>query len=182
MGTRPALVLRTLTPADEAAFLAGLEAFRGEDPTWYSFVWQDGMRYEAMLEELDRQARGVGLPEGRVPATMFYAFVDGAIVGRLHVRHRLTPALETYGGHLGYAVAPAARGRGYATEMVRQALPFLRSLGLDEALATCGDTNVASIRVLEHLGARLVDTVERHDGLGRRYLVPTAPAGSSPPR
>lgn len=111
LGRTSALTLRTLTPNDEVAFVAGLAAWRGEDPTWYSFVWREGMTFSAMLDELERQRRRVDLAPDRVPATMFYGFAEGAIVGRLHVRHRLNAALETYGGHLGHAVAPGARGR-----------------------------------------------------------------------
>ena len=44
---------------------------------------------------------------------------------------------------------PSLRGRGIATEMLRQALPVARALGLREVLITCDDTNAASIRVME---------------------------------
>ena len=61
-------------------------------------------------------------------------------------------------GHIGYDTVPSARGRGVATEMVRQALPVARALGLREVLVTCDDTNAASIRVIEKNGGQLRET------------------------
>jgi predicted acetyltransferase len=43
-------------------------------------------------------------------------------------------------------------------EMLRQALPVARGLGLAEVLLTCDDTNVASIRVIERNGGALRET------------------------
>ncbi len=61
-------------------------------------------------------------PEGYVPATEFW-WVDGeTFLGRITIRHRLTPHLLEVGGHIGYDVRPSARRRGHATEMLRQTL------------------------------------------------------------
>ena len=65
------------------------------------------------------------------------------------------PPLRTSGGHIGYDTVPSSRGRGVATEMLRQALPLARALGIVEALLTCDETNAASIRVIETHGGVL---------------------------
>jgi predicted acetyltransferase len=52
-------------------------------------------------------------------------------------------------------VLPAYRRRGYATEILRQALIVGRSLGIDRVLVTCDDDNVGSVRVIESCGGNL---------------------------
>lgn len=96
-------------------------------------------------------------PEGYVPATELW-WVDGdEFLGRIGVRHRLTPALLEAGGHIGYDVRPSARRRGHATEMLRQALVVAREVGIDRALITCDEDNLGSRRVIERNGGVLED-------------------------
>lgn len=49
------------------------------------------------------------------------ALVDEEYLGRLAIRHRLTPRLRTLGGHIGYDIRPSARQRGHATAMLAAA-------------------------------------------------------------
>jgi len=110
------------------------------------------------------------LPPGIVPATQLW-WVDGdEYLGRLAIRHSLTPWLLEFGGHIGYAVRPSARRRGHATAMLAAALPVARRLGIDPALLTCDDTNGASRRVIEANGGVLDD--QRGEKL--RYWMPTS--------
>lgn len=177
------LELRELTAADEAAFVEGANRFKGESPHWYSFLWSTpGMTYAAMLDRLRKDRLGEELRDGRVPHTMFYGFIDGAIVGRISVRHRLNVELSIRGGHIGYAVAPALRGRGYATAMVRQALPHCRALGNERVLVTCDDDNAASWRIIERVGGvleRVVDGDGDHKAF-RRYWLDLPPRATPP--
>jgi predicted acetyltransferase len=138
---------------------------RDEAPGWATptgfAAYVAGVRADA-LEETPRQ-------EGWVPCTTLW-WVDGEeYLGRIAVRHRLTPWLREIGGHIGYDVRPTARRRGHATAMLRAALPVARALGIEEALVTCDTDNVASRRVIEACGGVLED--ERNDKL--RFWVPT---------
>jgi len=54
-----------------------------------------------------------------------------------------------------YELGPSHRGRGYATEMLRQALVVARSAGVDRVLVICDDNNMASSRVIEANGGKL---------------------------
>jgi predicted acetyltransferase len=171
----PALTLRPLTTADQAAALAAqdelaLDGFEFlldvvADESWPEFVTR-----------LGRLSRGIGVPPGRVPATFLVADVGGEIVGRTSVRHELNEYLAAVGGHIGYGVRPAYRRRGYATEILRQSLRVARAAGVERALVTCDVDNVGSATVIERCGGVLEGVVPDPYGEGpkRRYWVDTA--------
>ena len=85
------------------------------------------------------------------------------------MRHRVNESLLVVGGHIGYAVRPSARRRGVATAALRLALGMAARLGIDPALVTCEDDNVASARTIEANAGVLEDV----RGTSRRYWVPT---------
>jgi predicted acetyltransferase len=139
----------------------------------YRSTWHTPEGFEVYLRELHAQA----LPETPrpghfVPSTTLW-YIDGSeYLGRLAIRHYLNERLLEFGGHIGYDVAPGARRRGYATQMLAQGLPLAYRLGIEKALLTCKPTNVPSRRVIESNGGVLED--EREGTL--RYWVPTRPA------
>ena len=150
-----ALDIRPLAEGDEAAFLAGLDEWRGEGLDWHTFVWKEGMTHAEHLRILENESRGIELPEGRVPHTSLYGFLDGEIVGRCSVRHRLNENLKKRGGHIGYGVAPRFRKRGFGTQLLRAGLALLKQIGETKALLTCARSNSASIRMIEGVGGVL---------------------------
>ena len=168
----PALVLRPLTTADEAEACAAHDELA---PEGFDFLL-DGRRddWDGYLAHLARERACVDLPPGRVAATFLVADVGGVLVGRISVRHELNAALAHVGGHIGYAVRPAHRRRGYATQMLLQSLVVARSVGVEQALLTCDDDNVASARTIERCGGVLQDVVHVDGGPPkRRYRVLT---------
>lgn len=137
-----------------------LDSFDEKEP-WTSF-----------LERVDSVQRGENLPSGYVSATFLVAEVDGQIVGRVSIRHKLNEFLERRGGHIGYGVRPEFRGRGLATEILLRALEITRTLGVERVLITCNDANTASSRVIEKCGGILENIVELDDGEKlRRYWI-----------
>jgi predicted acetyltransferase len=111
-------------------------------------------------------------PTGFVTATHRWIVEDGEVLGKVSLRHALTPFLMDVGGHIGYAVRPSARRRGVATHALALMLPIAAARGIDPALVTCDDTNVGSRKVIEANGGVLEDL--RNGKL--RFWVPTHPA------
>src|SRR5258705_3907382 len=108
------------------SFIAAMEEFRAEgrgagtDDTMlgreireFGLDWQDPDRFEAYAGHLRDQAReDAPRRPGYVPSTTLW-WVDGdEYLGRLAIRHRLTPRLTDLGGHIGYDVKPSAPRRG----------------------------------------------------------------------
>ena len=105
---------------------------------------------------------------GWVPCTTLW-WVDGpAYLGRIAIRHRLTPTLGRSVDTS--ATTSAAPPDGRATRP-RCSPPPCRwpPLGIDPALVTCDGTNVASRKVIEANGGVLED----QRGVKLRYWVPT---------
>lgn len=73
---------------------------------------------------------------------------DQKIVGMIQIRHLSNAYLKQYGGHIGYSVAPSERRKGYATQMLKMALPKCRELGIDKALITCISGNEGSKKTI----------------------------------
>ena len=108
-------------------------------------------------------------PDGYVPQTWLWWVAGDRFLGRLSIRHRLTPHLLVEGGNIGYEVRPSARGRGHATAMLAAALPLAAGLGIEFAHLDSDEDNPASQRVIEKNGGRL----ERRGPGVLYYVVPT---------
>ena len=140
----------------------------------FSFLlgWHPADDWLAYLERLRQLRRGRELPPDRVPATFLVAVVGSDIVGRVSIRHELTPFLADVGGHIGYGVRPGYRRRGYAGEILRQALVIARAEGVDQVLVTCDDDNIASSQAIERHGGVLEDVRVAQNGVRkRRYWI-----------
>ena len=170
----PGIRLVPVTLDREAEFEAFRDEWRDEafDPfaRMFAIAWTDYAGYVALLHEL-REGRGP--VEGVVPSETSFIEEDGRILGILNRRYALNQTLERFGGHIGYAVRPSARGRGVAKAALRLGLADLHARGIDQALVTCGDWNAISARVIESCGGRRIEDAEDDGTVERRYLVPT---------
>jgi predicted acetyltransferase len=116
----------------------------------------------ALLRRLGRESGGA-----RVPSDYWW-ITDGAeVVGFLAIRHRLDDWLLEEGGHIGYSVRPSRRRQGHASRALGLALQRARELGIDRALVTCDEGNVASAKTIEGQGGVLEDV----RGVKRRYWI-----------
>lgn len=140
------------------SFLRGLREFRREGLPW----WIGGDLELAEEDFAAFVAKKLGDASPRsgtaLPKTHLWALSGEAFVGRISIFHALSDALRVEGGHIGYDTVPSFRGRGVATQMLYQALPVARGLGLTSVRLTCDETNAASIRVIELNGGVLQET------------------------
>lgn len=148
------LILREMQLGDENALREALK-IPSDSEVVFALGYKEELSLEDYLKNLDQLKKGINLPSNFVPSTLFFGFVDGKIVGRLSVRHTLNESLANVGGHVGYLTLSPFREKGYATEMLKQSLPYCRSLGLKEILLTCDDDNWGSIRTIESNGGVL---------------------------
>jgi predicted acetyltransferase len=125
------------------------------------------------VERMQRQRRGIDVAPDRVRAAFLVAWVGDQLVGRTSIRFLLNDYLAQVGGHIGYAVLPAHRRQGYATEILRQRLVVARAEGVDDVLVTCDVENAASRVIIERCGGEYEDIVydPREEVEKRRYWV-----------
>ena len=100
---------------------------------------------------------GEGLESGLVRQTDYILWADGKIAGLFRIRPELNDFLRTQnGGHIGFGIHPDFRGRGYATEGLRQALLLLKAKTRDEsAVLFVHKNNGASLRVMQKNGGTI---------------------------
>jgi RimJ/RimL family protein N-acetyltransferase len=116
----------------------------------------DGVRAE--IEEMAARAPGD-------PGWVQFSVVERD-TGRLVGDVGLSPAEGEPGVvKVGYTIAPAFQGAGYATEAVRALVDYaFGHLGAEVVRAHASGANTASHRVAEKVGMRLVERFKRTDG------------------
>jgi predicted acetyltransferase len=123
----------------------------------------------AFVASVLSQTGTVKLPDGsevpKLPSRVRWLW-DGEFAGQVGLRWQPgTDALPAHVlGHIGYAVVPWKRRRGYATEALRLMLAEARDVGLTRLEITTDEGNAASTRVIEANGGRFVEAF-----IDRRY-------------
>lgn len=165
--------LSTPDPRFRESFLEAMREFEeaGEDndlPALVETIAEDFSLYVERKLYLNANP----LP-GFVPQTPFWITRGDDYVGRLNIRHYLNEKLRLFGGHIGYAVRPSMRRKGYGTRALALGLVEARKLGLERVLVTCDDGNIGSKKIIEANGGVLEDKVETsdHEGLTCRYWI-----------
>lgn len=134
------------------AFLEMAEEFQAAREI-YSHHETARRNFGVFMYELDSMANERNLPSAIVPMTTYWLVRGGTqILGESRLRHSLTPALRIEGGHIGYAIRPSARRKGYGTCILALTLEKARAMGLERVLVTCDTDNIASARIIEKNG------------------------------
>ncbi|MER9232804.1 GNAT family N-acetyltransferase [Mesorhizobium sp. M0622] len=124
-------------------------------------IERDPTAFLADLDDPGAKGPPIALPDGtkmpRLPGFRRWIW-NGEVAGSIGLRWQPgTAALPPHVlGHIGYAVVPWRRGRGYATEALRLMLGEARAVGLPFVEITCKPHNVPSQKVVLGNGGRLV--------------------------
>jgi len=112
-------------------------------------------------------------PPGFVRDSVYWAIQDSQVIGRIAIRHELNDFLKKIGGHIGYIVRPGWRGKGVATEMVKQILLTPKAREIGKLLLTCNDGNIASEKSILKNGGVFESTIEVAPGkpLKKRFWI-----------
>jgi len=130
--------------------------------------------FDAYVRECEDHARGLNLPEGKVPCSVFWLVAGNRVVGTVSFRHVLNERLTREGGHIGYCIRPSDRRKGLMTRFLKMALEAVGRKGLSKVLITCEKANLASVGVIRTCGGVLEDEhpSEYHPGqVCQRYWI-----------
>lgn len=126
-----------------------------------------------VASQVDREAKGppFTMPDGRVVKRLpgYERWIwDGEFCGVIGFRWQ--PGTELlpphHLGHIGYAVVPWKRNRGYATRALALLLPECAAEGLRWVELTTDESNMPSRRVIEANGGEIVERFNKPPAYG----------------
>lgn len=118
----------------------------GFENKYYEFSYEDFIN--RALPGIIKCSKGIGLPNGYVPQTLYFLWDDNNIVGLFKIRHWLTDSLRNGAGHIGYGIHKNYRGKGYATKGLTLAIAKAKDIiKEDEIYLSVHIDNPASLKV-----------------------------------
>lgn len=165
--------MQLISPSRDYAdqFLIAVDALRAENTHGFWDYWMDPTDVDSYLDMTTRHSRGQGLKDDGVPSSTFWLIDKGKWVGHCNIRHCLNPRLTESGGHIGYAIHPEERHKGYGRKILELALKKARGLGLGRVLVTCKAENTASRKIIEANNGILEDERTVKGKITRRYWI-----------
>ncbi len=135
-------------------------------------AWKNGIIHQYYFDTINGKYQMLS-----VPSTTFWLVDETQYIGIGIIRHRMTKAIEEYGGNIGYAIRPTKWNQGYGTLQLKLLLKEANKLKINPALVTCDEENIASKKLIEKNGGKLRDKLPTHtngkDILLCRYWVNT---------
>jgi predicted acetyltransferase len=119
--------------------------------------------FASLVKKLWDYSNGINLLNHMVPNTTFWLVEHQQIVGCSHIRHTLNDSLKLAGGHIGLGVRPSYRNKGLGLRLLLLTIEKAQQMGISEIHIHCYESNNASKRIIEAIGANLHSTVELED-------------------
>ena len=113
-----------------------------------------------------------------VPRTTNFAIreSDNRIIGIINIRHKLNDWYLLKGGHIGFAVRPTERQKGYGSKIISLGLKRCKELGIKKVLVVCDKENIGSSKAIINNNGRLEneikdDEIDNISGIKQRYWI-----------
>ena len=128
--------------------------------------WQD---FEFYCDRIDYHEP----KDGKVPSSTFFCLDEKRhiMVGAINIRHYLNDYLLKFGGHIGDAIRPTERRKGYATKMIKLGLEECKKLGIERVLLVCDKDNIGSAKSIINNGGILENEILEGAKLVQRYWI-----------
>ena len=136
-------------------------------------MWNENETFENMwirIEKMQDSSKLIGMMK---PTSVFWIVNDNKIVGSMNLRESLNEFTYYTIGNVGYYIRPSFRNKGYATEALRLAKEYYKSIKKDRILLICTDDNIASEKVILKNGGKFELEILAFDGIHKlkRYWI-----------
>ena len=100
------------------------------------------------------------IDEDKKAGQWLYFFINnGKILGAITIRPKKNMHNIGLDCHCLYGIRPTERNKGYATKMLQQALPIMKSHRINPVVITCDKENIGSSKVILKNGGLFVEEV-----------------------
>jgi len=120
--------------------------------------------YKEWLQKEDNISKGINMPEGWIPATTYFLYINDVPVGYGRVRHTSSEYLENVigAGNLGYGISKKYRGKGYGNVLFTELLRKCRDFGYTEIKLFPLKSNEATVKIMLRNGGKIIGEF-KHD-------------------
>jgi len=132
----------------------------------------DPSDFSSMLQKIEDFSNGIGLQENQVEHSTYWLVDNNKVVGAVNIRHRLNDYLFRIDGHIGGAIRPSDRGKGYGSIMLSLALQITKNMGIKKILVTCNKNNIVSEKtIIKNGGVFESEELEDNGNTVRRFWI-----------
>ena len=153
------------------SWLEALQEFHKEQIDGFWNIPDKPKNLDEYIQRTIDYSKGKNLPEWFVPNTTYWLIDHDTFIGHINIRHTINDTLKKEGGHIGYAIRPTEQQKGYGYTILTLALPKAKEIGIQKALITCYENNIASAKIIEKNGGIYQDTITFKDNKVKRYWI-----------
>ena len=146
-----------------------IEHYSNHERSISASLGMTNMKYEDWVNKVNRNSEEATDEWGRY--YLYLAFDDDRLIGLLNIRYDLSDDLKELYGDIGYGVRPSERRKGYATQMLKDALEICKEKQMKEVIVGCYEKNYGSNRTIQKNGGVLYRTSETKKKLSDEWSI-----------